>query len=177
MLISTTLNSKNLALKNLTHESNLDSYFSWLNDNEITEYLEVRFNIPKNVSEIKNFIRTINDSKDSILFGIFHKDSNIHIGNIKLDLNKNHRRGEIGLLIGNKSFWGKGYATEAIEIVTKFAFEDYDIDKVSAGCYEDNIGSAKAFLKVGFIEEARLKEHWLHSNKRQDGIILSKLKS
>ena len=175
MIESTILTSQNLELKNLTKKCNLEAYLSWLNDSEITDYLEVRFNIPKNIIELEDFIQSVNESNNSILFGIFYKDLKIHIGNIKLTFNIEHKRAEIGLLIGDKSFWGNGYAAEAIDLVSNYTFKKYNIDKISASCYEENIASAKSFLKVGFNEEARLKDHWLKRGERQDSIILSRL--
>ena len=51
------------------------------------------------------------DNKDIQLYGIFIEKH--HIGNILLmGLNSNHKRIEIGYVIGDKSYWGKGIATQ-----------------------------------------------------------------
>ena len=81
-----------------------------------------------------------------------------HIGNIKLGpINIHHNCAEIGLIIGDKDSWGKGLASRAISIVTQFGFNQLKLAKLSAGCYENNIGSKKAFEKSGYQVEGFLK--------------------
>ncbi|MCX6165436.1 MAG: GNAT family protein [Ignavibacteriae bacterium] len=84
-----------------------------------------------------------------------------------------HKFGDISLLIGEKDYWGKGIAYESIKLLTKFAFNSLNIHKLKAGCYADNIGSAKAFEKVGFEREGIFKKQWMVNGKYQDEIILS----
>ena len=81
----------------------------------------------------------------------------------------------MGLLIGDKSYWGKGYATEAIGLVSSYAFETLNLFKVTAGCYEGNVGSLKAFLKDDFKEEGRLHKQWISEDRREDGVLLGKI--
>ncbi|HEY5122999.1 MAG TPA: GNAT family protein, partial [Ignavibacteria bacterium] len=69
-----------------------------------------------------------------------------------------HRAGDISLLIGDKNYWGKGLATEAIKILVDFAFNVLNLHKVYAGYYESNAGSAKAFGKCGFEVEGKYRE-------------------
>ena len=52
---------------------------------------------------------------------------------------------DVGLLIGDKSFWEKGYGSEAIGLVCDYALE-IDLAKLTAGCYVSNAGSIKVFL-------------------------------
>ena len=96
-----------------------------------------------------------------------------HIGNIKLGpINWIHRFGDISLLIGEKDCWVKGYASEAIALITSFAFNVLNLHKLRAGCYSNNLGSARAFEKVGYIREGLLKKQWLQNGEFQDEILL-----
>jgi len=49
-----------------------------------------------------------------------------------------------------KPYWGKGYATEAVRLLIKFAFEELDLLRIYAKIYEYNIGSMKVLEKTGF---------------------------
>lgn len=63
---------------------------------------------------------------------------------------------EIGYWIG-EPYWGKGYATEAVRLLIKFAFEELDLLRIYAKIYEYNIGSMKVLEKTGFEKEAIIK--------------------
>ena len=88
-----------------------------------------------------------------------------------------HGFADISLLIGEKEYWGKGIATQAIELISNFAFETLNLHKLKAGCYSENIGSKKAFEKVGFNLEGTLKSQWKLNNRYQDELILGLLRN
>ena len=56
-----------------------------------------------------------------------------------------------------QKYWGKGYATEAVRLLIKFAFEELDLLRIYAKIYEYNIGSMKVLEKTGFEKEAIIK--------------------
>lgn len=177
MITERKIYNNEIELRNLSPSDDLGHYLLWLKDDEINQFLEVRFSLPEDETKISSYVSSVNTSKDTFLFGIFHTREKIHIGNIKLGpINWNHLTAEIGILIGEKSYWGRGYASEAISLLSDFAFNEIKLKKLTAGCYEQNIGSFKAFLKEGFIEEGRLKSQWLYNEKRYDGVILGKVK-
>lgn len=97
-------------------------------------------------------------------FAICLLENDEHIGNIKLgSINWLHRHADISLFIGDNKYWGQGLATEAINIVTEFSFEELNLNKVKAGCYAGNVGSAMAFEKCSFKQEGVLRNHcWSH---------------
>lgn len=149
-----------------------ENYYRWLNDSEVNRYLETRY-IPRSIQNIREFVEKMDGNPDEIFLAICLKENDLHIGNIKLGpINWIHRFADISLLIGEKAYWGKGIATEAIMAVTRFAFDVLNLNKLQAGCYSKNIGSAKAFIKTGFTQEGVLKNHWIVSGEYQDEIIL-----
>jgi RimJ/RimL family protein N-acetyltransferase/methionyl-tRNA formyltransferase len=172
LLSSTPLVTPRLQLRNLTAGDVSERYLSWLHDPEVVRYLEIRFAQHTSVSTT-TFIEAVNQSADTILFGIFLRDGGQHIGNIKLGpVNAHHGRADIGLMLGDRRQWGKGHASEAISAITKYAFAELGLQKVTAGCYEENVGSLKTFLKVGFMQEARLADHWQFDGTRQAELLL-----
>ncbi|HEY1157453.1 MAG TPA: GNAT family protein, partial [Arthrobacter sp.] len=98
----------------------------------------------------------------NLFAGIFLREGDRHIGNIKLGpINVHHRRADIGLLVGDRACWGKGYASEAIAILSDFAFGRLGLHRLTAGMYAENEGSARAFEKAGYAREGLLRGHWL----------------
>ena len=150
--------TERLILRAMTVDGVSLEYVSWLNDPEVNRYLESRF-IEHNFEDVAGFVRRLQADDSTIFLGIYLKDSDKHIGNIKLDsIDSYHSRGIVGLMLGDKQEWGKGFATEAIREITKYAFNELGLKKVSAGCYESNLGSKKAFERVGYEVEGFFKE-------------------
>ncbi|MCK4632374.1 MAG: GNAT family N-acetyltransferase [candidate division Zixibacteria bacterium] len=138
-----------------------ERYYRWMNDPEIVQFLESRF-VPRSMESLAAYVRHMDGNSDELFFAICAIDGDEHVGNIKIGpINWYHRRADIGLLIGEKKYWGKGCATEAIALATKFAFETLSLNKMKAGCYEMNKGSERAFEKCGWQQEALLRDECL----------------
>jgi RimJ/RimL family protein N-acetyltransferase len=100
------------------------------------------------------------------------------IGTLKLsNIRQHHWSCEIGLMIGDKTEWGKGCATEAIVLACRYAFETLKLHRVSAGCYSNNPASARAFTKAGFELEGRLREERLTPDGWVDTLLLGRINS
>ncbi len=166
------LEGSSLYLRGLDHVDASKAYSDWLNNPQVNRYLETRHE-KQSIQSIKNFITDKNKSKNEYLFGIFLKLHNKHIGNIKLGpIRKQHKLAEISLFIGETSEWGKGYATEAINIITNHAFNDMKMNKLVASMYAEIKISTRAFISAGWKEEAILKDHYLFNGKPMDLIIV-----
>ena len=113
------LTSERLIFRTLTKEDVSNEYVAWLNDSDINQFLETRFSI-QNLETCEQFVTQMQNDSASFLFGIFNKELNKHIGNIKLGfINTRHSSCQLSLFIGEKSQWGKGFATESIQTVTQ----------------------------------------------------------
>ena len=149
-----------------------ENYYRWMNDYEITRFLEVRY-VPHSLARIAAYVRSLDGGRDEIFLAICDQENDRHIGNIKLGpINWIHGFGDISLLIGEKGYWGKGIAAEAISLMSAYAFSVLNLNKVKAGCYSDNKGSEKAFIKAGFSREGILKNQWRMEGGYQDEILL-----
>ncbi len=149
-----------------------ETYHRWMNDTEVTQFTESRFSA-NTIEALREYVTRMVGDKDNLFLAIALKENDRHIGNIKLgSINWIHRFGDIGILIGEKDCWGKGYATEAIRVLTRYAFKKLNLHRLVAGCYATNIASAKAFLKVGWQQEGVQKKQYLVEDSYVDTIIL-----
>lgn len=177
MRLSVPITTERLVLRTLEEGDVTERYLGWLRDPAVSRYLELRFDV-QTLEGCRTFVLAANQHADTLLLGIFLKREGLeeegrHIGNIKLaPINPHHRRAELGLLLGDRAEWGKGYASEAIAAVTRHAFARLGLRKVTAGCYGGNQASAGAFLKAGYHEIARRPQHWFCEGEWQDDIIL-----
>ncbi len=128
-------------------------YLQWMNDAEVVRWLEVRGK-SFTTADLADFIESQNANPLVQMFGMFRRNDGGHIGNIKIGpLETKHGRGDIGLLIGDRGSWGKGYAREAIAAMADYALGPLGLHKVTAGSYAGNEGSRRAFLAAGFVQE------------------------
>ncbi|MCK4820653.1 GNAT family N-acetyltransferase [bacterium] len=152
-----------------------DAYYRWMNDPEVTQYLESRFS-PNSMESLLEYVRNFQGNQDNIFLAIVLKENHKHIGNIKMGpINRFHRLADVGIMIGEKDCWGKGYASEAISLIVEHAFKNLNLHKLTAGCYEQNQGSLEAFQKAGFEIEGVRKKHCFFNGEYVDAILLGKI--
>ena len=95
--------------------------------------------------------------KEAFIFAIREKENQKLIGGIGLHLDVTNNKAEVGYWLG-KSFWNKGYVTEALQRILKFGFEELQLNKIYASHFLHNPSSGRVLEKNGFIFEALLKE-------------------
>ena len=169
------LESRQIVLRDLGTEDVTPAYVNWMNDSEVVQYTESRFS-KHTMESIKSFVLSCCKNPAVVLFGMFSKESGTHIGNIKLGpINWYHGLADLALIIGSREFWGRGIASEAITLVSRYAFLEFHLNKITAGCYSTNKASGKAFLKSGFTIEAVRPRHYRCGNQLVDGVELGLL--
>ncbi len=175
-MIKLLLKGKDIYLRNIKVSDVNKVYLSWMNDQKTTQYLESRFQ-KWTTKKLKEYIKEVNKNPDYVFLAIVLIKNNKHIGNIKIGpINRYHKLGDIGIMIGDKASWGKGYGPQAIKLITRLAFSKLKLNKVTAGIYSNNIGSFKAFSKAGFRKAALLKKHRIYKqNQIVDEILMEKL--
>jgi len=154
-----------------------EEYLDWILDPEVSRYLEVgRF--PMSEKDLTAWIESFNDPTKAMAFAIVDEATNLHIGNITLhSIDWVHRTAEMGTMIGNRQFWGKGYATEARSLLISCAFERWGLRKLTVGNVEGNIASISSNKGLGFQEEGRLRDQVFVDGKYHDVIRLGLLRN
>jgi RimJ/RimL family protein N-acetyltransferase len=127
--------------------------------------------IPKNLDDtkkiIENWIAQNNEENQThFTFKAELKDADEFIGLIAINLGKpKFKNAEIWYKF-HSSFWGKGFATEAVNKILDFGFDELQLHRIGAGCAVNNLGSIRVLEKVGMTREGRkrqvlpLKEGW-----------------
>lgn len=170
------LTSKRLYFRTLTEDDATSTYADWLNNPVVNRFLEVR-HTRQDIETCRAFIRACNADSGCFLFGIFVDHGKSHIGNIKLGpIDWRNKSGQIGLLIGDQSCWGAGYGSEAISAITRFSFNEQGLNRLEAGCYEENLGSLRAFLRSGYYLEGFFRKKYILDGKRTGCFWLAILK-
>lgn len=165
------LNSQRLTLKPLDYSYATEAYVSWMNDVQVTKYLESGGGYSMDM--LKAYLKDID--KREMLFWAIHDEVGKHIGNIKIDpINWRNGIGEYGIMMGDKPSWGKGYGREATLLVIDFCFsEAVGLRKIMLGVVQENVAAVQLYKKVGFVVEGVYKKHAFHEEKWCDVIRMS----
>ena len=166
------LKSERLILRPLSLFHLSQEYVDWLNNFEVSRYISFSEN-KTTLSELEKYL--IDIEKKKILFWAIHiKNSNKHIGNIKIDpVIKKFGLCEYGILIGDKSEWGKGYAKEASQLVIDYCFNVLNLRKMTLGVIDCNENAVKLYKSLGFEVEGVLKKQEFHFGKYCDGLRMA----
>lgn len=159
-------------LRGLEEDDLSERYFQWLNDFDVTRYLESgRF--PNSKAAQRNFFEH-SQQGDKVIFAIVDKANDCHIGNIGLhDLTTVHRRASLGILIGDKAYWGKGFGTEATWLAVDYGFRRLNLHSIWLGVLTVNVGAIKAYEKVGFTIDGTNREAWWADGRYHDTHTMS----
>jgi ribosomal-protein-alanine N-acetyltransferase len=173
------LESERIYLKGIELSDLSDRYVAWMNDPDISQFMET-WHFPHTKENIEKYIKSHTDNRDEPFFGIilkaFYISSERHIGNIKLGvINWVHRSADVSLFIGENDLRGKGYGTEAIKLLTEYAFKRLNLHKLRAGIYSRNVASINAFQKAGFETEAVLRNHVFFNGGYIDLVLMGKV--
>ncbi|NWG16704.1 MAG: GNAT family N-acetyltransferase [Chloroflexi bacterium] len=95
---------------------------------------------------------------EDYVFAIIRKSSGVFLGTIRLGIQTEHQRGELGYWIG-KPYWGQGYATEAVSRVIRFGFLERQLNRIHASYFTTNPASARVMQKAGMKYEGILRQH------------------
>ena len=169
------IEGERLRLRKIELSDVTETYKSWMNDPEVMQYTESRFQ-QHSLEDILRYVQSVKNDASSVFFAIIEKKSGKHIGNIKIShIHPVHRSADVGIIIGEKCCWGKGYATEALKLAACYAAETLKLHKLWAGIYANNVGSVHAFCRAGFVEEGRFVEHWFYEGHYVDGLQMGLL--
>lgn len=101
------------------------------------------------------------------IFGIVA--NNELVGRIDLSMvDESERHAMLGLFIGERDQWGKGYGSTAIAIMLDYAFTVENLDRVYAHVFDFNERSLGLMRRAGFTHEGTLRKHEIHNGARRD---------
>lgn len=170
------IETKRLALRKVTKDD-ANSILKYLSDFEVMKYygLEPFKTINDALDEI-SWHQSIQNNKTGIRWGITLKGQGDVIGSCGFhNLVSQHFRTEIGFEL-SKERWGQGIASEAIEAIVRYGFENMKLQRIEALIEPTNSSSQKLVEKHGFIREGLLRNYELTGSKFDDLYMYSLLK-
>lgn len=167
---------KKIYLRGLEKYDLESEYFQWLNDQDVTRYLDSG-NFPNTIENMEEFYRNTVLSSNNVIFAIVDIESDKHIGNIKLGpINWISRISPVGIMIGDKDYWGKSYGTESMELVLDYAFNKLNLHKITLGVVASHDAATKAYEKAGFKVEGKGRSQFYLNEKYFDTLYMGILR-
>jgi RimJ/RimL family protein N-acetyltransferase len=82
----------------------------------------------------------------------------------------------VGIGLGEREFWGKGYGTDAMRIILRYAFTELNLHRVTLNVFEYNPRGVRSYEKAGFVLEGRQRGVLLREGRRWDEIYMGILR-
>lgn len=142
-----------LYLRNLTTEDAEGIYPYWFNDPEVCKY-NSHYKFPYTKEKALDYIQYANSAQNALILGVVDKTNDRHIGNVSLQgIDFINRNAEFAIIIGDKDYWGKGFATEAATLLIAHGFRELNLHRIYCGTSVKNIGMQKLAEKISMKQE------------------------
>lgn len=161
-----------LLLRELTYDDAFD-IFEYSSKEDVVAMVGMRLHTSMEMT--KKYIEY--ELKKSETFAITLKDSNTLIGTVSLRKQDNDSGLDIRGIscVINPTYWGNGYAPEAIKRLIIYAFEDLGVHKLLSGHYSFNKQSESVHKKLGFVYEGTQKDVYRYKGNLVDGLAYGML--
>ena len=147
--------------------------YRWMNDPNIVRTLKSRYPIAFQ-NEIEWLDRAMHDSASERHFAIERKDDRTHIGNASIhDIEWVSRVASFGLFIGEPTAWNRGFGSDAIRTLMRFAFDEMNLRKLRINVFDYNDRAKHVLETHGFVQEGRLRAEFYRDGTYHDIVILS----
>ena len=107
----------------------------------------------------------------AFVFAIHTLSDDSLIGFVDIDITQwIHGDAFVGIAIGERDYWDKGYGTDAMRVMLRYAFTELNLHRVSLSVFEYNPRALRSYKKAGFVVEGRLRQ-WINREGRYWDLI------
>jgi RimJ/RimL family protein N-acetyltransferase len=171
---------KSIRLGPIDHEKDPEVESRWTHDLSLLRALWRQPAMPLSFAQVKKKYEAIekqmDEAKNLFHFTIRDKEDGRLLGFVRLEgIEWTHAVGSLKLAIGDPADRGKGYGSEAMQLILYYAFTELNLYRLSATVGEDNPGALRFFKRFGFIEEVRRRKALMRDGQAWDSIHLGLL--
>ena len=158
-------------LRLMTREDT-ENIIKWRNSDEVRNQFIYQKLFTKESHE--NWIKTMVETGKVVQMIIVLNEGDRPIGSVYVrDIDMEHKKAEYGIFIGETDCYGKGYGTEAAELMCEYAFAYLGLHKLMLRVYAENERAIKSYEKAGFVKEAYLKDDVFVQGKYRDIVLMA----
>jgi RimJ/RimL family protein N-acetyltransferase len=155
------------------------AFSRWRRDSEYYRLLDTE---PVSLFSVKAFQKDFEKNLekkpfDDYLFAIHTLEGEHMIGFIWLGaIDWNHGNGCVGIGLGERAYWGKGYGTDAMRVALRYAFTELNLHRVSLDVFSYNPRAIRSYEKAGFTHEGRMRKLLARDAERADDVWMGILR-
>jgi RimJ/RimL family protein N-acetyltransferase len=151
-------------------------FHQWSQDRDVTQFSLSSYGYPQSKDDIAQWLSTINANSKSVSLGICCIKTGKIIGYAGITgISTLNRSGEYFILIGDKTYWGKGIATQVTKAVTEYGFNTLGLHRVELTAFAVNPWAVRAYEKAGYVHEGIKRQSGFRHGKFHDKIMMAAL--
>ena len=157
----------------------IPQFLVWINDAEVLEFL--MRSLPMSRVEEENWFDRMMQSPPAehvLVIEAKTEDGWKAIGNTGfMDFNWFDRNAEVGIMIGEKEYWNRGYGREVMKLMLRHGFNTLNLHRIWLRVFEHNLRGIRAYEHAGFVHEGRLRQDAFRNGKYCDLLVMSVLRT
>jgi len=147
----------------------------WINDPEVWQYLNHR--PPINSFREREHIESLGKTPGEYCLGVVVRAGDRLIGSVGLHrVHLVNRSAELGIMIGDKSYHGRGYGSEAVRLMVRYGFEELNLNRIDLHVLAHNLRAICCYQKAGFVHEGCLRQAMFRNGHYEDEYRFSMLR-
>ena len=157
--------------------SDIPTFVRWFNDDQVTSFLGMSAPMSEAMEEqwFNNMLET--QGKDAFHFVICVVEDGLPIGTIGLfQIDRVNGSAGIGISIGEKSLWSRGYGTDAMLALLDFGFGQQRLERMWLEVYDHNARARRSYEKAGFVLEGTERNASYKRGRYADVLLMSILR-
>ena len=171
---------KLVRLAAIDHEKDPEVESDWTHDLSFMRAMDRKPAMPQSAAQVKKrydaIEKEVDESKKLFHFTIRSQEDSRLLGYVRIEwIEWTHGAGNLRLAIGDPAERNKGFGSDALNLILRFAFAELNLYRLSAIVGEDNPGAMRFFKKNGFVEEVRRRKAILRDGQAYDLVHLGML--
>jgi len=161
----------------------LPRFTAWLNDDEVRQYISIflPFSLEEEESWFESMLKMPKEEHPLVIEIRQTSEEGDEtwrpIGNLALfSINWRIRSAELGIFIGEKSYWNQGYGSEAVRLILDHGFETLNLQRIALRVFTSNPRAIRSYEKVGFVHEGCMRRAYYYGGKYIDVLLMSILR-
>jgi RimJ/RimL family protein N-acetyltransferase len=132
---------------------------------------------PLTLDQIRNEQQSWSENRETILFTICVKETNLPVGQTALvRWDAVSRAAVFYLAIYKPDQWSKGYGGETVELMCRYAFAELNLNRIQLHVSSENPAAIRAYQKAGFRVEGTLRQAMYHNGRYVDFLVMGLLR-
>ncbi|OEV04786.1 GNAT family N-acetyltransferase [Streptomyces oceani] len=138
--------------------SDAEAMWRWHQDPEVMRWMDDGY--AQSLAEVqRSLAERPRNTYSEVLYGVRARADGQFIGLVRLrDCEPETGCAELDLYLGEKDYWGQGYATDTMRTMCRYGFDKMRLHKISLTVVTENHAAYRVYRKVGFVEEGRLRQ-------------------